>query len=173
MYTWKAILYYPTPQHYSIRTKRLNEDTHTPPQHSLKHRKGLLPELQWGSEAITWKNYLGWTETQRTDSYTQRGPRGAGRRGWENRESSNEMHTFITCKQTANRKALCNTGSSAQRSVTTQRGGMGWEAGGTFKGGDIYGHPWLIHTDVQQKLTQPCKAIICILKMNFLEKKNI
>ena len=45
------------------------------------------------------------------------------------------MHTFITCEQTSNRKVLCNAGSSAQPSVTTQRGGMGWEAGGRFKGG--------------------------------------
>ena len=53
-------------------------------------------------------------------------------------------------------KQLCSTGSSAQCSVMTERGGMG--AGRGRKG--IYVHTELIHCVVPQKLTQHCKSII-------------
>ena len=60
-------------------------------------------------------------------------------------------------------------GAQTQSSVTTQRGGMGWEVGGSFKKEGTYVHLWLIHTDVWQKSTQYCKAIILQLKISNLK----
>ena len=44
---------------------------------------------------------------------------------------------------------------------------MGWEVEGRFKREGIYVHLWLIHTVVQQKPTQHCKAIILQFKNKF------
>ena len=50
-------------------------------------------------------------------------------------------------------------------------GGMGWEVGRKLKREGTYVYLWLIHVDVEQKPTQPCKAIILQLKINY-KKKN-
>ena len=74
-----------------------------------------------------------------------------------------------------------DAGSSACYSVTTERGGIGWEVGGRFKREGTYLYPWLIHADVWQKSTQHCKApvlqltVFCFVLFFFLmrkEKKN-
>ena len=65
-------------------------------------------------------------------------------------------------------KLLYNTGSSAQCSVITYRGEE-W-VGGRLMG--IYVNTELIHTAVQQKPTQYCKAVIFQLKINFKNNKN-
>ena len=51
-------------------------------------------------------------------------------------------------------------------SVITQRGGKGWEVGGTFKREGTYVYLWLIHVDGWQKPIQCCKAITLQLKIN-------
>ena len=53
--------------------------------------------------------------------------------------------------------------------MTTERGGMGWEVGESFKREGAY-YPWLIHVDVWQKPTRYCKAIILQLKINTFKK---
>ena len=44
---------------------------------------------------------------------------------------------------------------------------VGWEVEGRFKREGIYVYLWLIHTAVQQKPTQHCKAIILQFKNKF------
>ena len=83
-----------------------------------------------------------------------------------------EAYTLPYVKQIARGKLLCNTGSSAQCSVTTQMGG-GWRCGRRFKREEIGVHLWLIHVVVWQKLTQPCKAIIFQLKIIILKRLNL
>ena len=51
-------------------------------------------------------------------------------------------------------------------SVTTKKGGKGWEMGVRFKREGTYVYLWLIHIDVWQKPTQYCKAIIFQLGIN-------
>ena len=53
------------------------------------------------------------------------------------------MHTTICKAETASRKLLCNTGSSAGCFVITYRGGMG-RVGGRFKSEGIYAYIQLI-----------------------------
>ena len=67
-------------------------------------------------------------------------------------------------RQIASGNLLYDSGSSNQDSVTTQRGGMGWEVGGRFKREGTYVYLWLISADVQQKTTKFYKAIILQLK---------
>ena len=55
--------------------------------------------------------------------------------------------------------------------LKTQRGGMGWEVGGTFMKEETYEYLWLILVDERQKPLQYCKAIICQLYMNKFNKK--
>ena len=57
--------------------------------------------------------------------------------------------------------------SSAQCSVMTQRGGMGKALGRRLKKDGIYVYIQLIHSVVQQKLTQHCKATMLQLKHKF------
>ena len=71
-----------------------------------------------------------------------------------------ETHTLPHVKQTAGGNLLCDVGNSTQCSVTTQRGGMGWEVGGRLKREGIYVYLWLVHAGVWQKPTQKCKANI-------------
>ena len=76
------------------------------------------------------------------------------------------VYTLPWVKQIARGKPLYSTGSSAQCSVATQRGGMGWGGvGGKFNMEGIY--LWLTHTFVNQKPTQYCKAAVLQLKNNF------
>ena len=49
---------------------------------------------------------------------------------------------------------------------------MGWEVGGRFKREGTYIYLWPIHINVWQKPTQYCKAIILLLKINILKKKQ-
>ena len=91
-------------------------------------------------------------QTQRTGSWTQREKR-VGR-------NSMETYTLPYVKQIASRNLLCDTGSSAWCSVTTQRSGMGREMGWGFRREGAYVCLWLIHVDVWQKPIQYCKAII-------------
>ena len=74
-----------------------------------------------------------------------------------------------TCKTDPSGKLLSNTGSSAQCSVRTQRGGMGdTPVGGSFKREQAYAYSWLIHVVLQQNPTQHCEVIILQLKKNIL-----
>lgn len=87
--------------------------------------------------------------------------------GWTNRKNSTETYTLPRVKQIASGKPLCNTGSSAWCSVTTQRGRMravGWEGGSGRRGYVLYLQ--VTHV-VWKKPTQPYKTIILQLK-----KKN-
>ena len=72
-------------------------------------------------------------------------------------EGSTDIHTRLCVSQRASGK-LCNTGSAAQRSVMAERSGMGG-VGREFKKEQICVYIWLIHLDLQQKLTQHQKAI--------------
>ena len=77
-----------------------------------------------------------------------------------------ERTALTYVKQRAGRKLPHSTGSSAQCSVATQRGGMGWGGvGGKFNMEGIY--LWLTHTFVNQKPTQYCEAAVLQLKNNF------
>ena len=49
---------------------------------------------------------------------------------------------------------------------------MAWKMEGSFKREGICVYLWLIHVDVWQKPTQPCKAIIPQLKVNNFFKKG-
>ena len=86
--------------------------------------------------------------------------------GGTNVESSMGTYRLPCVKYIASRNLLCDRGSSTQCSVTTCRGGMGWEAGGMFKVGGTCVYLWLIHVDVWQKPAQPSKAIIHQLKID-------
>ena len=88
------------------------------------------------------------------------GYRGGERKGWGELK---EEHWYIythqpSVKLIASGKLLYSTGSSAQCSVITQRGGLG--AGGEAQEGRVYVYIWLIHIAIQQKLTKHCEAII-------------
>ena len=89
-------------------------------------------------------------------------------RGWRlgQTENSTEIYPLPNIKQIANEKLLYNRGGSTWWSVTTQRGGMGWEVGRTFKREGTFVCLWLIYVDIWQKPTQHCKAIILQLKIN-------
>ena len=54
-------------------------------------------------------------------------------KGEGNGESSLEAYTLPYVTQTANGNLLYGSGNSNQGSVTTHRGGEGWEVGGRFK----------------------------------------
>ena len=69
-------------------------------------------------------------------------------------------------KQIASGKLLYDTGSSAQCSVTTQRGRMGSGVRERFKREGTYVYLWLIYISGPQKPTQHCKGIIFQLKIN-------
>ena len=57
-------------------------------------------------------------------------------------------------------------------SVTTYRGGLGWQVEGSSKSEGTYECLWLIHVGVWQKPTYYCKAIIFQLKINNFKKKK-
>ena len=79
-----------------------------------------------------------------------------------------EQHwdVYITiCKASEN---LYNTGSS----VTTQRCGVVWEVGRTFKRERTLEYLWLVHADVWQKPKQHCKIIILQLEIIFFLKMS-
>ena len=73
------------------------------------------------------------------------------------REQHWDMYITI-CKASEN--LLYNTGSS----MTTQRCGVGWEVGRTFKRERTLEYLWLVHADAWQKPKQHCKIIILQLK---------
>ena len=56
-------------------------------------------------------------------------------------------------------------GAQIQCSVTTERGGMGWEVGGRFKRDGTCIYLGLIHVALWWKPTQHCKTIILQLKI--------
>lgn len=58
-----------------------------------------------------------------------------GGMNWEFRA---DTHTPPRVKQVTFEKQLCSTGSSAQGSVVTRRGGMGWR--GVPEGGGLWKH---------------------------------
>ena len=66
---------------------------------------------------------------------------------------------------------MCDSGSSSQCSVTTERGGGRWEVGGRFKKEGMYVYLWLMHVNVWQKPARYCKAFILQLERN-LKKRN-
>ena len=83
-----------------------------------------------------------------------------GRRGWDELKAGHGNICMTISKTDSQRDLLCAPGSSTQCSVTTKRGGMGWEMGGRFRREATYVNLWLIHVDVWQKPAQYCKAII-------------
>ena len=66
----------------------------------------------------------------------------------------------------------CMTQRIHTGSVTTWKGGMGWEVGGRFQRERIYVYLLLIHVDVWQKPAQYYKAIILRLKIHWKKGKN-
>ena len=83
-----------------------------------------------------------------------------------NGECSMEAHTPPYVKQIAKGNLPYDSGNS----ITTWRGGTGWEGGGSFKWEGTYAYLWLIHVDVWQKPNQYYKATILQLKMNKMLK---
>ena len=64
--------------------------------------------------------------------------------GGTNCKNSMEICTLPYVKYIRSRSLLCDTGNSSQCSVTTQRGGTGWETGGGFRREGTYVYLWLI-----------------------------
>ena len=62
-----------------------------------------------------------------------------------NGESSRKAYTLPYIKQIAKGNLLFDSGNSNWGSVTTWRGGKGWEMWGSFKRERSYVHLWLIH----------------------------
>ena len=58
------------------------------------------------------------------------------------------MGTYITICKIANGNLLYGSGHSNRGSVSTHRGGMEKEMGGSFKREGIYIYLWLIHVEV-------------------------
>ena len=87
--------------------------------------------------------------------------------------TSTDTYTLPGIKQVARGNLLCDTGSSTQCPVITQKGGMGWEVRGRFKKERTYVYLWLIHVDVWQKPTRYCKAVVLKLKINFKKENTI
>ena len=87
-------------------------------------------------------------------------------RTWEREERVRCMErvtwklTLLYVKQIANGNLLCDSGKSNRGTSPTQRGRMGREMGGSFKGEGLYIYLWLIHVEVWQKTTKLYKAII-------------
>ena len=71
-------------------------------------------------------------QIQRTGIWSQGG--GRKEKGGTNGDSDMETYTLPQVKQIANGNLLYDSGNSNQGSVTTYRGGMGWEV---QEGGDI------------------------------------
>ena len=63
-------------------------------------------------------------------------------------EKSN-METYLTIYKIVNGNLLYGSENSNRGSVSTWRGGMGREMGGSFKREGIYVYIWLIHFAVQ------------------------
>ena len=63
-------------------------------------------------------------------------------------DSNMETYTLLYVKQIASGNWLCDSGHSNWGSMTTERGGMGWEIGGRLKREGTYIYLWLIHVDV-------------------------
>ena len=75
------------------------------------------------------------------------------------------METYITVYKTDSQwEFAVRLGNSIRGSVTSYRGGMGWEIGGRFKREGTYVCLWPIYVDVWQKTTKFSKAIILQLK---------
>ena len=74
-------------------------------------------------------------------------------------------HYFNRYSGIASGNLLCDSESSNWCSVTTQRGGIGWEVGGKFKREETCVCLRQIHADVWQKPTQYCKAMFLQLKV--------
>ena len=58
------------------------------------------------------------------------------------------VQTYITICKIANGNLLYGSGNSNRVSVSTHRGGMEKEMGGSFKKEVIYVHLWLIHAEI-------------------------
>ena len=98
------------------------------------------------------------------DMQTQR-----GRATERTRRSGFDIHTLSCVKQIARGNLLCKRNSwalGAQLSALQwPRGvGCGWGIAGRLKSQGICVYIQLIHLVVQQKWTQPCKAIILLLQ---------
>ena len=92
--------------------------------------------------------------------------------GGTNGECRMETYTLPHVKQIASKNLLYDSGNSNWSSVTTQRGGKGWEVGGRFERGDTC-MPMVIHVDVWQKPTKHWKPIILQLKTTITEIPQI
>ena len=76
----------------------------------------------------------------------------------------NKLYILPHVKQIANGNLSYDSENSNWGSVTTQKGGMGWELGRGFKGEGTYVYLWLIHVNVWQKQTQYCEVTILQFK---------
>ena len=62
--------------------------------------------------------------------------------------------------------SIGEVGHSKPLSGTTQRDGVGRDAGSGFRiGGGGTAHSWLVHVDILQKSSKYCKVIILQLKL--------
>ena len=77
---------------------------------------------------------------------------GLGRWGRGRGESSTETRTLPHIKDPAG--TGCVTRGTQTGLSDNLEGGMGWEAGGSFKRQGTYVYLWLIHVDAWQKPTQ-------------------
>ena len=82
-----------------------------------------------------------------------------------NKTLTSKVHTELNIKK----KKLSK---KSDRTMTTERCGVGWEVGGKFKRQRPYTHRWLIHAAVWQKPTQHCKAIILQFNINTFKQKK-
>ena len=72
--------------------------------------------------------------------------------GGMNRESSMETHTLPYLNYIASGDLLYDSGSSNLCSLTTHRGRMGWEVGGSFKSMGTYGWFMLMYAETNTTL---------------------
>ena len=83
------------------------------------------------------------------EKQTQRIDYGHGERGEGEMYGKSNMETYITiCKIDSQREFAVWLINSNRGSVSTQKGAMGREMGGSFKREGIYVYLWLIHVEV-------------------------
>ena len=101
------------------------------------------------------------TQMQRTDLWPHWGKEGVG----QMERVALTTHRILCRTDGQPAGICCMTWSSTCWSVTPQKGGMGCKVGGRFRsGGRVC--LWLIHTDVWQRPTHHCKAVILQLQIN-------
>ena len=129
--------------------------------------KNLPFERVGQMERVAWKHMLScfsrvqlfvmlWT-------VAEQGPRTKGfsrQEYWSRLPCPSPTYTLPYVKQIASGNLLYDAGNSNRFSVTTQRGGMGWEVGGRSETEGTQVFLRLIPADAWQKPAQYCKEII-------------